>query len=431
MNRFSWLFWIVYCGCVLPFAPAHSQDTPQTRMRPIDAWHPIAERVDWSSVRHVSLQRLEDGRLWRFDQPQPAHDAAVRVSIGRFAGSGTIIGTTGQACVVLTNHHVVSDRGNISMTLQCTMRDGSKFSGKYIGVHVPLDLAAYLVERNNLPSIAVSSQNVPLGEIVTVMAFGGPENHNARFRPFIAPSIQPQAQRARVAVDAGTISGDSGSGMVWRGGLVGVNFGSIGGYSAREGQIDVHWPSSSFADAESINLFLTQCLGPYGCAPRVSPPGQGIGGSGSGSPYYPPATPQQPPQLTPPQQPVAPPQITPPQQPAEPPATCPPCEKLDDEAIKKIIADAVAAASKPGPKGDRGEPGLAGPAGPQGPQGPAGADGRDSELDIEAIAAAVIAKIPPRRFILVDGNTRRIIDDENYQTGEPIILDIQQIIRPK
>jgi hypothetical protein len=295
------------------------------------------------------------------------------------------------------------------------MRDGGKFTAKYIGKHEPLDLCAYLIDQQGLPGIAVSSQNVPIGETITVMAFGGPNHHKATFRPFVAPVIKGHA---RVAVDAGTISGDSGSGMVWRGVLCGVNFGSVGGYSANEGGWPVHWPSSSWADAESINLFLTQCLGPYGCQPRVSPPGQSGGSDGGGSPFYPPSNPQQPPQITPPQQPVAPPHITQPQQPVTPPATCPPGQ-CDDEAIKKIIADAVAAASKPGPRGE------------QGPPGPRGPSGRDCEIDIDAIAAQVIAKIPPRRFILVDGATRKVIDDESYQPGEPIVLDIQQIIRSK
>jgi S1-C subfamily serine protease len=381
---------------------AIAQDTPRDRFRPI---------VDWASVRHVAMQRMDDGRLWRFDTPSETHKAAVRVSIGGQGGSGTIIGTTGNGCVVVTNHHVAEVGGRCSMTLQCTMLDGTKFVGKYIGANEPLDLAVYLVERKDLPAIAVSSQDVPIGETVCVMAFGGPNHHKATFRPFVAPVIRGHA---KVAVDAGTISGDSGSGMVWKGVLVGVNFGSVGGYSASEGGWPVHYPSSSWATATSINSFLTQCLGPYGCAPQVSPPGsQGSGGS----PFYPPSQ-QTPPQITPPQQPVAPPHITQPQQPVTPPATCPP-GRCDDETIKKIIADAVAAASKPGPQGE------------QGPPGPQGPSGRDCEIDIDAIAAQVIAKIPPRRFILVDGATRKVIDDESYQPGEPIVLDVQQIIRSK
>jgi len=39
---------------------AIAQDTPQDRFRPI---------VDWASVRHVAMQRMDDGRLWRYDTP--------------------------------------------------------------------------------------------------------------------------------------------------------------------------------------------------------------------------------------------------------------------------------------------------------------------------------------------------------------------------
>ena len=379
---------------------------------------------------------MDDGRLWRFDQPSETHKAAVRVSIGGQGGSGTIIGTTGPGCVVLTNHHVAEVGGRCAMVLNCTMLDGTKFSGKYLGSHEPLDLAVYLVERNDLPSIAVSSQDVPIGETVTVMAFGGPNHHKATFRPFVAPTIRGHA---KVAVDAGTISGDSGSGMVWRGVLVGVNFGSVGGYSAREGGWTVHYPSSSWATATSINQFLTQCLNPYGCAPRVSPPGnQGSGGS----PFYPPSQ-QSPPQIT---QPQTPPQITQPQQPATPPATCPPCNPISIDDLKEIALEL---------RGPRGEAGPAGPAGPKGDdgkvnedhlrsivasvvaslkedpalRGPQGERGEAATVDYDTLTAEVMKRLPPTRIVIADRSRGKILDDETYMPGEPIVLDFQNIIR--
>lgn len=429
-------FWlIVFCLAMASLG----QDTPQTRMRPIDAWQPQADRVDWSTVRHVSLERLQDGRLWRFDQPSPVHLSAVRVSIGSQGGSGTIIGTTGQAVVVLTNHHVAETGGRCAMTLQCTMLDGTKFSGKYIGAHQPLDLAAYLVERSDLPSIAVSSENVPLGESVTVMSFGGPNHHKATFRPFVAPVIKGHAT---VAVDAGTISGDSGSGMVWRGVLVGVNFGMVGGYSVQERGWPVHYPSSSWADAKAINGFLTQCLDPYGCQPRVSPPGQS-GGSGGGSPFYPPS--YTPPQITPPQsptQPITPPQYTPPQ---PPPAVCPP--PITKDEIKELIAQQLGEMELRGPRGERGEPG---------PSGKDGRDGKDGEVqpehlqaivdavlqnlpnsppvatnppahgdtvDLDALADLVIAKLPPISLSLVDPQGKEL-DRDTVRLGGTLRLQL-------
>jgi hypothetical protein len=413
-----WWFWLFYCLLIIPVAQAHGQGTPQTRLRPI---------VDWSTVRHVAMQRMDDGRLWRFDQPSPSHQAAVRVSIGGQGGSGSIIGTTGNSCVVLTNFHVVERGGRPAMALQCTTLAGDKFTGKYIGAHDRLDLAAYLVDRSDLPSLAVSSQDVPLGENVTVMAFGGPNHHKATFRPFVAPVIRGHA---KVAVDAGTISGDSGSGMVWRGVLVGVNFGSVGGYSASEGGWPVHYPSSSWATAESINLFLTQCLNPYGCVPRVSPPGQPSSGS-DGSPFYPPSQPASPPSLTPPQ-------ITQPQQPTQPAvppaATCPPWTKED---IREIAMELR------GPKGDPGPPGEVSEAHVQQiiasvilslrsdpvMKGPQGERGADAVIDYDTLAAEVAKRLPPTRVVIADRASGKIIDDESYLIGEPIVLDFQNILR--
>lgn len=378
-------------------------------------WRPIsniAPVIDWSTVRHVAMERMDDGRLWRFEGPSETHRSAVRVSVGSQGGSGTIIGTTGPGCVVLTNRHVAEVGGRCAMTLQCTTLDGQRFSGKYLGSHEPLDLAVYLVERNDLPTLAVSSEDVPIGETVTVMAFGGPNHHKATFRPFVAPTIRGHA---KVAVDAGTISGDSGSGMVWRGVLVGVNFGSVGGYSAREGGWSVHYPSSSWATATTINQFLTQCLGPYGCAPRVSPPGQ-PGSGGGASPFYPPA-PTQPPSVTPPQ---TPPSITQPQQPATPPpATCPPIT-IDD--LKEIAMELR------GPRGETGPAGPAGQPGPAGPPGLPGPPGDSAKIDYETLAAEVIKRLPGRRVMLVDGKSKSVIDDETYQPGEPIVIDFQRVL---
>lgn len=103
---------------------------------------------------------------------------------------------------------------------------------------------------------------------------------------------------------------------------------------------------------------------------------------------------------------------------------------------------------QPGPKGDKGDKGdpgeitaehleiiaarvaavLRNDPSMRGPAGPAGADGVDASVDIDRVAASVLAKLPPIKVALVDGKTKKIIDQEQYRLGETIAFDINQLI---
>ena len=83
-----------------------------------------------------------------------------------------------------------------------------------------------------------------------------------------------------------------------------------------------------------------------------------------------------------------------------------------------------------GPKGDRGDagpPGQSGQAGMPGPKGDPGEPARITPELIEEVTELVLARIPDRRVLLVNGKTNQVIDDETYGPTEPIVLDVQAI----
>lgn len=191
--------------------------------------------------------------------------------------------------------------------------------------------------------------------------------------------------------------------------------------------------------------------GPSACPPGTVCPPNGSGGGDMGAPTpVDPIEPQAPPVTTPP--PVG--------------CDCAPGKGCDCDQ-EKMIADLLAtikadpifrgpqgepgkdgapgAKGEPGPKGDKGDPGQvtdehlqtviaavvanvkADPA-MKGEQGPRGKRGKASDLDMDALAVAVAAKLPGQRVILVDGKSGKILDDETYAPGDPIVLDVQRIV---
>lgn len=148
-------------------------------------------------------------------------------------------------------------------------------------------------------------------------------------------------------------------------------------------------------------------------------------------------------------------------QPVHPPVHPPGCvcdeQKIIDSVLEKMAAD-VRFRGPTGPAGPAGPQGLAGKdgadgevkashlaavtesiiqtisndarfRGPPGEQGPSGKPA--SEIDVDALAQQILAKVkhPSQRVVLVDGKSGKILDDETYQPGEPIVLDFQQILR--
>lgn len=448
--------------------PAFGQDlsqVPETRLVPITYVGGAFFQVSSPPPRQ-SLSRNEDGTFWKFAPEEPAHAAAVRISAGSAGGSGTLVGTNGSITLVVTNHHVVEQDGiHCAPTVDVIMRNGQTLKASFIQATPVEDVAVYYIERTDLPCVAVSSENAPDGVEICVMGFGGPLHHKNAFRPFIAPTVQ---STAAISIDAPTISGDSGSGMIWKNVLVGVNWGGpsptqTAGVSSGEG-IPLVYPATSSADAKFLNRFLTQSCGPMGCQPIIGRPGYLIPRGdqqwdrqprefpGPEQFYRPDNQGQSPPQgqqpYTQPQQP----QQSPPTQPQSP--ACPPCPNCGP-SLNKPDGTQPGCECEPcrdGEKGERGEQGPQGEPGKdaeltqeqidqmierlandprfRGPQGEQGAQGVGLTADaIAALKKDFLESVTHPDIEVVIGQDGKIIDSETYKSGEPIVLDIAALIK--
>jgi hypothetical protein len=382
-------------------SPAFAQDTPQTRMTPIGA----PSTVQWVTIASTGSQVEESAKN------------AVKVTFpsgnGAYSGSGVYLGDR----YIATAWHV--PRGTSGQGY-AEFRDGTRVSVSVNGRDTVWDQCILSMDREHptLAGVDLADANPRIGERIYSVGFGqGFRIFGGAVTSYGSPYDGAPADWVNHQSPA--ISGDSGGPIFNESGkLIGCLWGTgqgdtIGATTSRF-QLFIRplcptiaqWRANRIArQIQSIAAVpQADCYGGQ-CPPQYG--GQVSGAAGRpviSSPGNQPT-------------PIAS-QAAPPQQPAPPPA-------ISDDRVKQIIADAVAAASQPGPQGERGPQGLTGP------QGPPGADGRNAEIDIEAIAAAVIAKIPPRRFVLIDGKTRQVIDDESYQPGEAIVLDIQNIIRSR
>jgi len=75
-------------------------------------------------------------------------------------------------------------------------------------------------------------------------------------------------------------------------------------------------------------------------------------------------------------------------------------------------------------------PGPPGPPGPPGATGPRGRDGNDATVDLTPLIQRIEAlEKQKREVVLMDGETKTVIDRESYAADEPIILDVRQLTK--
>jgi hypothetical protein len=353
----------------------------------------------------------ETGTFWRWSDPAPHHAAAVKVAVADGAGSGVCVQTEPAACFVLTNNHVVGR----SPYAKVTWQSGYSAQGEIVRTLAdPVDLALIYV-RNPPPgwvSCPIAASTPPVGTELEMVGFGGPQY--GRARNFTAPRVESDLSDRPVAMGAPSISGDSGSGILCSGAIVGINFGgpmpTKAALSSSGQQIGLVYPASSGCSAEFLGQWLTGICEPMGCQPRIQGPQINM-------PIYgQPQVPRSDEQFYPPVKPITP---VSPIAPINPQPIAPICPPIDSAKLADDIAAKLAS-----------NPALRGKDGPSGPPGPPGPGLSDEQLAQIALAAAKIAQqnLPPLTLILRDPDGK-ILDQDTIPIGGK--LDLQLITQPK
>jgi hypothetical protein len=311
------------------------------------------------------------GGVWKMSPAAKHHRAIVRVNAGNQGGSGSVVAIDGPGMVVITNHHVIEghDRATVSSEY------GSSGTMPVIWASEQLDLAVLYHPQGSWEyTLPIAGDNPPIGSQLEMAGYGGPTNE---LRHFFAKRLQPRYNP--IEIEAATVSGDSGCPIMYGGAICGVNFGSTGGQTLGSvndsgGPWRLNYPACSRVDGPKLAEVLTQVCSPLGCRPRIIRRGG------------PPAI------VIPPPSTAAPPQSQPPEH------------------------NGFANPQTP-------DPCVACPPGPQGPPGPAGKDGAQGPPGPAATPQGL-------RVLLVDGATKQVLDDETYAPGEPIVLDVRNILNP-
>lgn len=367
---------------------------------------------------------------------------------GMAKGSGTYLGDG----LYVTAWHVVRDNPNAPVTI--TWKNGESMTGRVVGNDALYDIALVESERKIKGGVPLTQQNLAIGSRAYIGGYARTKLEMWASR--VTGKASPGGNNPNDWIEATgqSIPGDSGGpifdehgcfvGNLW-GGSPGRTVGNNAGRTQR------------FLLPWNARLAAWQSQG-YGCQPGgycpPQQPQQGGGGEGGRTiiqdqPGVPTPLPGgnnlgwpsgPPPQAQQPAQPIGPIQSI-----TFAPITV---EDLTEQLIEALANDERLRGPQ-GPAGPQGEPGqvtteqltaiasaitqqlrndpaLKGPKGDTGPMGPRG-DGV-SNAELEKIKADVLASLPPIRFVLADGSTGKIIDDETYAPGEPIVLDVQRII---
>lgn len=409
----------------LTCVPLMAQDRqPVTNMAPISvASEPITKLVRLKSNGPIPAA------------VQEAAKSVCRVRVdgqdgSGYMGSGTYIGHR----TVVTARHVV--RGGILTTARAEFGQSQFFAGGWLANKEADQYLLQLKEDPPIRPVPVAQQEPTPGETVYAMGFG----HNkfeiwpARLTSY--GSAVSQRDSGHYTGPHPSRSGDSGGAVVnARGEYVGTIWGGVD----RDCVAVTYTHTRSFFQRCGLlgRLFGPRVQQEQTTITQFCPGGQC--------------------QLNPPMQ-NQPQESLPGPDYFEDPATQPTPSNNNCTCVSLSIDEIAAAVEgriscEPGPQGERG------------PAGKDGRDGKDAELtreDIAEIIAAVkeailkdpsmrgpagkdavvtdnmiadvakraAAMVPPnnRRVLLVDGETKKVIDDETYGPNDPIVLDVQSIL---
>jgi hypothetical protein len=372
----------------------------------------------------AAQERLpETGTFWKWSAPAEHHAASVKVSQPKGAGSGVCVRTEPRACFVLTNWHVVGEFPQVTVTWQ----DGRKATGDVIRTLAqPIDVALILVRQppGDWIDLPLAANTPPVGTELEMIGFGGPLYGEAR--NFVAHMIEPTYSDDSIAMDAPSISGDSGGAMLHNGAIIGINYGGpkVTRYAlSKSGKpIGLVYPATSGCNAELLRIWLTGICGPMGCQPQYGQPCQPQFGQPQFIQPNNPNVPRSDEQFYPPKG------MVPVPQPIAPLPIVSPQPNIADQLAKNPeLINALAERLKKCPE-LKGDPGKDGGPGPPGKDGTPGADGKDAAFSPEQIAqitamAAQLAiqKLPPIQVETYDRSGKQI-DKESYPYPGPIRL---------
>lgn len=346
-------------------------------------------------------------------QSHPAR-ASYRVWVnsgggGRSGGSSTGI----SKWAVVTNAHVVG-RASRAEVLHPLL--GKRWEGYVVSRDTQADLALIYIPQGDVEWVELGEDPQP-AKPCFLFGYGGDSVLKQGTGKFMKISGHRAPGVPVWDSSVESISGDSGSGLFdEQGRLTAVNW---GGGSRKESastpvsfvrNLAQKWVTEFIeVDPQARQIFSRGggCFGGFcgpsqpsygggdygGMMPPKSPISQVPPPSAPGSPVVPIGTPGSPIQA--PQQPpvTQPPPLVPQQPPVTPPVAQPPAPALDTEKLVGQLVEKLASDPRfKGPAGPAGPAGEKGPAGPAGERGPAG---KDAVIDMDAIAAAILKKLPP------------------------------------
>ena len=173
-------------------------------------------------VPDAKFKKLVDGK----------HPAVVRIDVNGgngavYHGSGTLVATSGQGGIVITNWHVVRDATG---EIMARFPDGLVANATVIKVDKTWDLAALVIARPNSEPVMISSTIPKIGDPLTIAGYGRGtyQQSSGRLIQFCAPGMTEPEDILEITTAAR--SGDSGGPIFAHDGtLAGVLFGSISG----------------------------------------------------------------------------------------------------------------------------------------------------------------------------------------------------------
>jgi len=211
-----------------PQAFAAVPSPPPAEAAPMPSLAPIVKRASPAVVNVATRGTIKERRNPLMDDPffrrffEVPPDAKPRERQFQSAGSGVIVDAKNG--YIITNHHVIENATEITITLL----DNRSFPAKLIGSDPGADIAVLQVKQSNLVAMPIGdSSRLEVGDYVVAIGnpFGLQNTVTAGIVSALGRSgINPEGYEDFIQTDASINPGNSGGALVnLRGELVGIN----------------------------------------------------------------------------------------------------------------------------------------------------------------------------------------------------------------